>query len=222
MPMPPFRTRHVVAGALIALGLPGSAAAQRDRSAVGAQLGYARSWIRTNDPVANDILDGRQGAFIGLFFRRRVHSWVSLQPEVDFTIKGGDFERQADPVSTIARRSLELGYLEVPLLVRIAPPYRRNHIRPVVFAGASAGFQIGCSIRTDFAGDSIAISSCDALGNRRTVETSWLAGAGVQWETAGVSIALEGRFNQAFTAVFATDPSEPRNQLLAILLVLTL
>lgn len=207
---------------LLVIGLPTALEAQRDRSAVGAQLGFARSWIHTNDPAVNDATQGRQGAFVGLFFRRRIHPWVSLQPEVDFTIKGGEFETAEDPADPVAGRSLELGYLEVPLLVRIATPYRRNHLRPVVFAGVSAGFEIGCSVRTDFVSDSIAISSCDALGERRSVEGSWLAGLGVQWETEGVSMALEGRFSQAFTTISSDDPSEPRNQLLAILLVLTL
>ncbi len=206
--------------ALLTLVLVGRAEAQRDHSAVGAQIGYARTWIATNDEAINETFEGRQGAFVSLFFRQRVLPWLSLQPEVDFTIKGGEFDVLD---ASGARRSLELGYLEIPLLVRIAPKYQRNRLRPVVFAGASAGFRIGCSIRTTFANDSLAFATCDAISDEmRKIETSWLAGAGVQWETEGVSIALEGRFSQAFSTLFVNDPTEPRNQLLAVLLVLTL
>jgi hypothetical protein len=205
---------------VLALTLAGRVEAQRDRSSVGAQLGYARTWIRTNDDAINEVFEGRQGAFVSLFFRHQALPWLSLQPELDFTIKGGEFD-VLEPSG--ARRSLELGYLEIPLLVRLAPKYRRNHVRPVIFAGASAGFRVGCSIRTTFANDSIAVATCDEISDElQKVETSWLAGGGVQWETEGVSIALEARFSQAFTTLFKDDPTEPRNQLLAVLLVLTL
>lgn len=220
MPLRRHFYHAVAAAALLALAAD-PLEAQRDRSAVGVQLGYARSWIQTNDPATNEVLEGRQGAFVGLFFRRRVQKWVSLQAELDFTIKGGEFEAESAPGSG-ARNSLELGYLELPLIVRFATAYRRNYLRPVAFVGASVGFQIGCSIRTDFASDSVAFSTCDPIADRTTTETSWLAGAGVQWETEGVSIALEGRFSQAFSTLFPDDPERPRNQLLAILLVMTL
>lgn len=219
--MPTCRPRPLPALlAILTLVLTGRAEAQRDNSSVGAQLGYVRTWIGTNNEEINEVFEGRQGAFVSLFFRQRVFPWLSLQPELDFTIKGGEFDVLD---ASGARRSLELGYLEVPLLVRIAPKYRRNHIRPVVFAGASAGFRIGCSIRTTFANDSLAVATCDALADDlQKVETSWVAGAGVQWETEGVSMALEGRFSQAITTLFVNDPTEPRNQFLAVLLVLTL
>ena len=67
------------------------------------------------------------------------------------------------------------------------------------------------------------VTPLDSISDElQKVETSWLAGGGVQWETEGVSIALEARFSQAFTTLFKDDPTEPRNQLLAVLLVLTL
>lgn len=205
---------------LLSATLVREAAAQRDNSVVGTQIGYARTWIQTNNQEVNDIFEGRQGAFVSLFFRQRVHPWISLQPELNFTIKGGEFDL-VDLSGT--RRSLELGYLEVPLVVRVAPKYKRNHLRPVVFAGASAGFRVGCSIRTAFPNDSLTLTSCEEIEDQlSSVETSWLAGGGIQWETEGVSLALEARFSQAFSTVFADDPSRPRNQLLAVLLVMTL
>jgi hypothetical protein len=206
---------------LLLAALPGQGAAQRDRSAVGAQLGYARTWIETSDEATNAFLEGRQGAFVGLFYRRRVQSWVALQAEINFTTKGGAVDLTDDP-TPVEGRSLEVGFLEVPLLLRLATPYRPNRLRPVAFAGASVGFRIGCSVRTDFANDSIALSDCTGVVDQRSVEPSWVAGGGIQWERKGVSLALEARFTQAITSTSEESVNDPRNQLLAILFVLTL
>lgn len=216
--------RRLPAAALLAaLALPalaGRASAQRDRSAVGAQLGFARSWIGSNDAQVDAALEGRQGAFVGLFYRRRLLSWLAAQTELNFTTKGGELDVPADPF--VVQQSLEIGFLEVPLLARIATPYGPNRIRPVLFGGASLAFRIGCSVRTDFANDSIALQGCDGTGGQRSVEPSWIVGGGVQWERKGVSLALEGRFVQALTPTAEGAPGDPRNQLLAILFVMTL
>lgn len=212
----------VTTGSLLLLALlPGEAAGQRDRSAVGAQLGYARSWIETTDDETNAFYEGRQGAFVGLFYRRRMVPWAALQAEVNFTTKGGAVDLSTEP-SPVVGRSLEVGFLEVPLLLRLATPYAPNRLRPVAFAGASLAFRIGCSVRTDFANDSIALQGCDGIVDQRSVEPGWIAGGGLQWERSGVSLALEARFTQAFVSTTTSAPDNPRNQLLAILFVITL
>ena len=198
---------------------PSRAVAQRDRTVVGGQVGYARSWISTSSDSLNNLSEVRQGAYVGLFVRMRVFKWVSLQPEVDLTIKGGTYPLPGTPAGY--RTNLEFGYLEVPLLVRFAPSLtgKGRGIRPVVFGGASAGFDLGCTLTTTSPADSIALSSCD--GTFRSMEWSWLVGGGVQWNLKGVSLGLEGRYMEAITS-FTDSPLEPKNHLFAILLVLTI
>jgi hypothetical protein len=198
---------------------PSGAAAQRDRTVVGGQVGYARSWISTKSDSLNDLSEVRQGAYVGLFVRTRVFKWVSLQPEIDLTIKGGTYPLPGTPAGY--RTNLEFGYLELPLLVRFAPSLngKGRGIRPVVFGGASAGFDLGCTLTTTSPVDSIALTGCDATF--RSMEWSWLVGGGVQWNLQGVSLGLEGRYMKAFTS-FTDSPLEPKNHLFAILLVLTI
>ena len=62
----------------------------------------------------------------------------------------------------------------------------------------------------------------DGVVDQRSVEPSWVAGGGLQWERKGVSLALEARFTQAITSTSENSPNDPRNQLLAVLFVLTL
>jgi len=195
------------------------AAAQRDRTVVGGQVGYARSWISTNSDSLNNLSGNRQGAFVGLFVRTRIFKWVSLQPEIDLTIKGGTYPLPGTPAGYTT--NLEFGYLELPLLVRFAPSIsgKGRGIRPVVFGGASAGFDLGCTVATTNPVDSIALSGCE--DTFRSLEWSWLVGAGVQWNLKGVSLGLEGRYMEAITS-FSDSPLEPKNHLFAILLVLTI
>jgi hypothetical protein len=204
---------------LLLLGIPGNAAAQRDRTVVGGQVGYARSWITTNDDALNEASENRQGAFVGLFVRTRIFKFVALQPEIDLTIKGGTFPLPGAPAGSTT--SLEFGYLELPLLVRFAPSLsgRGRGVRPVVFGGASAGFDLGCTVSTRSPADSVALTACDAAF--RSVEWSWLLGGGVQWNLQGVSLGLEARYMKAITS-FTDSPLEPKNHLFAILLVLTI
>jgi hypothetical protein len=198
---------------------PSGAVAQRDRTVVGGQVGYARSWISTTSDSLNARSEDRQGAFVGLFVRTRLFKWVSLQPEIDLTIKGGTYQLPG----TLAgyQTNLEFGYLELPLLVRFAPSLngKGRGFRPVVFAGASAGVDLGCTVATTNPVDSIALTGCDATF--RSVEWSWLVGGGIQWNLQGVSLGLEGRYMQAITS-FTDSPLEPKNHLFAILLVLTI
>jgi hypothetical protein len=198
---------------------PTGATAQRDRTVVGGQVGYARSWISTSSDSLNNLSQSRQGAYVGLFVRTRVFRWVALQPEIDLTIKGGTFPVPGTPAGY--RSNLEFGYLELPLLVRFAPSLsgKGRGIRPVVFAGASAGFDLGCTVTTTSPVDSIALTGCEQTF--RSVEWSWLVGGGVQWNLQGVSLGLEGRYMQAINS-FVDSPLEPKNHLFAILLVLTI
>jgi hypothetical protein len=198
---------------------PSQAAAQRDRTVVGGQVGYARSWISTTSDSLNAESEDRQGASVGLFVRMRVFKWVSLQPEIDLTIKGGTFPLPGTPPGS--RTTLEFGYLQVPLLVRLAPSLngRGRGIRPVVFAGASVGFDLGCNVTTSNPVDSLAVNGCDETF--RPAEWGWLVGGGVQWNLKGVSLGLEARYMKAFTS-FIDSPLDPKNNLFAILLVLTI
>jgi hypothetical protein len=217
LPRPQPCVRFLLPALLFAA--PTGAAAQRDRTVVGGQVGYARSWITTTSDSLNAESEDRQGAYVGLFVRARVFKWVSLQPEIALTIKGGTFPLASTPAGS--HSTLEFGYLELPLLLRFAPSLtgRGRGIRPVVFGGASAGFDLGCTVSTTNPADSLALAGCDQTF--RSVEWSWLAGGGVQWNLQGVSLGLEARYMKAITS-FVDSPLDPKNHLFAILLVLTI
>ena len=217
-----------VAGLLLG-ALPASA--QRSTRAVGFQAGYASARLRTE---GLDALQSRQGAFVGIYYRARVLSWLTLQPEVDFTIKGGEVPL-GDVTSSIQSLSLDLGVLEIPLLAKVAPPYRRESIRPVVFGGASVGLEVGCSRTLVGQGEVRSVDCNDSetltLGSDTlevsplgvpSPDVSWVVGAGIQWERKDIGIGLEARYQRGLRQVLPDAGTPIYNELWAIVLALTI
>ncbi|HEX5634803.1 MAG TPA: outer membrane beta-barrel protein, partial [Gemmatimonadales bacterium] len=187
--MPRPRPAALWVALLAALALARPVEAQRSPKAVGFQAGYADAGLSVEG--LDDGLESRAGAYVGVYFRARLLPWLALQPEVDFTIKGGEIPTGGLLPVDLVR--LDLGVLELPLLVRISTPYRRESIRPVVFGGASIGFEIGCS-RTLVTQSQVRSVECDRSGTVtvgegsieveplevRSPDVSWVLGGGVQ------------------------------------------
>jgi hypothetical protein len=218
----------IAAVALLLGTLP--AAAQRSSRAVGFQAGYASARLRTE---GFDALSSREGVYVGIYYRARILSWLTLQPEVDFTIKGGEVPLGGITTS-LNSLQLDVGVLEIPLLLKVAPPYRRERLRPFVFGGASLGLEVGCT-RT-FAG-ATQVRSVECSGSETLTfgpdtvvvspleipspEASWIVGAGIQWELKDISIGLEARYQRGLRQVLDL-PTKVRNEMWAILLALTI
>lgn len=224
----PCRPLALAAAALLLGTLP--AAAQRSSRAVGFQAGYANARLRTEGLEA---LTNREGAYVGVYYRARILSWLTLQPEVDFTIKGGEVPL-GELTTSIRSLSLDLGVLELPLLVKVAPPYRREAIRPFVFGGASLGLEVGCTrtlvgeteVRSvecsasevlTFGADTVVVSPLEVP----SPEASWIVGVGIQWELKDIGIGLEARYQRGMRQVLPI-PAKVRNEMWAILLALTI
>jgi len=218
----------LAAAALLLGTLP--AAAQRSPRAVGFQAGYASARLRTEGLEA---LTSRQGAYVGVYYRARILSWLTLQPEVDFTIKGGEVPL-GNLATSVKSLSLDLGVLEIPVLVKVAPPYRRESIRPYVFGRASLRIEVGCTrtlvgeteVRSvecsasevlTFGADTLVVSPLEVP----SPEVSWIVGAGIQWELKDIGIGLEARYQRGLRQVLPI-PTKVRNEMWAILLALTI
>jgi hypothetical protein len=229
--MPRLRPAAVGAALLATLALARPAGAQRSPKAVGFQAGYANAGLEIEG--LGDALESRAGAFVGVYFRARVLPWLTLQPELDFTIKGGQIPSGGLlPVEFVR---LDLGVLEVPLIARISTPYRRESIRPVLFGGASVGFEIGCS-RTLVTQTQVRSIECDGSGTitvgEGTVDVapievsspdvSWVLGGGIQWERKDINIGLEARYQRGLRQLLPDEPRAVRSSLWAILLALTI
>ena len=212
---------------------PSPADAQRNPSAVGFQAGYAYSSLISSE--VQEALTGRQGALVGVYFRRRVLPWLALQAELDFASKGGDIPTPDLEPGGLEALRLELGVLEIPLLVRIAPSYRRESLRPFAYGGMSVGLEIGCS-RIFLGPDLVQSVDCASSGtvpvfgnpievapiDITSPEVSWLAGLGIQWEHKDINLGIEARYQRGLRPVLASGDIDLRSQLIAILIALTI
>lgn len=97
--------------------------------------------------------DFRSGLNVGAFATVPVGRTVAIQPEVLFSRRGArraayDYsdvpaDGDAPPVGSFLGERTTHDYLEIPVLLKLSPSSSGDFVRPVFFAGPSAGFLLG-------------------------------------------------------------------------------
>ena len=187
--------------------------AQRPRPAVGAQVGYSRSDI--SGPDANGIRS-RQGALTGVFLYFPVRTGVAVRPELLFSLKGGRTLAQIDGGGT-ATLDIELAYLELPVLLHVAPAVGR--FRPVFFGGPSPALQIGCDLQLVLQPEPLRVTCSEADITFREWDLGLVMGGGVEAHLNRATLALEARYTAGLRSILADARVDNRS--FAILLALT-
>jgi hypothetical protein len=112
---------------------------------------------------------------------------------------------------------IELAYLELPVLLRFAPPGR---VRPVLFAGPAPALQIGCDFSFVFPTDSARVTcGRDEITVIREWDIGLVAGGGIEWRFVQAALAIEARYTAGLRSIL--DDVQIRNRGLGILLALT-
>jgi hypothetical protein len=163
------------------------AAAWFTRPAVGVELGYSRTDFALGG--GGNLLASRQGAISGVYLQFPMRDYLAVRPELLFSLKGGR------TIATVGGQpgdiDVELAYLELPLLLRASIP--TGALRPVLFAGPSVAFQIGCdfTFHTDL---TRATCGQDSLTNVPEWDFGLVGGGGVEMRLRRATIALEARY----------------------------
>ena len=197
---------------VLSLGTATGAAAQR-RATVGAQVGYSRA-----DLVGRDAeqIQSRQGALSGVFLQAPLGRFLALRPELLFSLRGGRTEVGVEGAGP-AVLDIELAYLELPVLLRFAPPGR---VRPVLFAGPAPALQIGCDFSFVFPTDSARVTcGRDQLTVVREWDVGLVAGGGIEWRFVQAALAIEARYTAGMRSIL--DDVQIRNRGMGLLLALT-
>jgi hypothetical protein len=184
----------------IAIGLTAPPLAMtQERAAVGAQVGYSRADLTGEN---SSLVRSRQGAVTGVYLHLPVGSIASVRPEVLFSLKGGRTLFLIAGTDDIAELDLELAYLELPILARLALP--RGRFRPVLFGGPTVGLQIGCDIRFMFAdttSNTRATCGEPVASLVREWDVGWIAGGALEMHLPRTTLALQGRYSAGFRSV---------------------
>jgi len=178
------------------------------------QVGYSRADLW--GPGAQGI-EARQGAVTGVYLSAPLGRNLFLRPELLFALKGGRTGLILDDGST-ANVDLDLAYIDMPLLARVTIPTGR--VRPVLFAGPSVGFQIGCDIQVITA-DTTARFSCDSgqVVIFRTLDFGLVGGGGVEVGWAQSALSFEVRYTSSIRSI--VDGGRVRNRAFDVMLALT-
>jgi hypothetical protein len=152
----------------------------------GVKGGVNFSSITFESPDEDTSLDWRVSAVVGGFMRFPLLSWMDLQPEVLYTVKGG--KEEAFGISS----AVLLDYLEVPVLARIPFAGRKYFI----VAGPYVGVRMRARTRTEFSGSTEELDISDSV---ERLDYGLSAGGGVEIG----SMVIDGRYSFSLSDIDA-------------------
>ncbi len=204
---------HLLASFLLIAAVP--AAAQDEHSDLGFQLGYSRARF-SNDQ--SGLAESRNGSLFGVFLGTPVAGPLNAQAEIFLSKKGGGLSTVVETVPI--QVSVQLVYIEVPLLARFVVPLG-GRLHPNVFGGGSLGLNIGCDIQAEVPG-LLAQQACDEAGDVsvNTFDFGAVIGAGFEYDWRDSNARLEIRQTIGLREVSPGDTA--KNRAWAILVGITL
>ncbi|HEU5171267.1 MAG TPA: porin family protein [Gemmatimonadales bacterium] len=192
-------------------------AAQGEHSDLGFQLGYSLAGF-TDQPAG--LGESRSGSMFGVFLGTPVAGPLSAQAELSLAKKGGGLSTVVRDIP--ARLSLQLVYIELPLVARVAVPVG-GRLHPNLFGGGTVALNIGCDIQAEIPG-LIPQQECSDTGGTavevHTFDYGLVVGAGVEYDWRHSAARLEVRRTLGLRPVTPGDPAE--NRAWAILFGITL
>ena len=150
----------------------------------GIRGGINVSKTSTSGEGEGDSLDWQPRGVFGGFVTWRFISWLELQPEVLYAMKGAKSDE-------IVEAKLLLDYLEVPVLARVT---RGASIRYYIAGGPSVGLLLRAKTRADFGGS---VEEIDIKDDLEPVDFSVVVGGGVEFG----SIVVDGRYTHGLTNI---------------------
>ena len=206
--MPVVKRYSLALVLLLMLSRPTIGAAQLGSVSLGALIGYSRAGLVGDDAQG---LTSSAATLAGAYVRIPVASWFAVEPELLFARKGGS--SLALPGQTTGDLDFEFVYLEVPVLARFATVLGK-FIRPVLFAGPSVAFIIGCDVQLNGAGGPVR-QPCDTA-SVTSVDASAVIGGGFELGLGNSVLGVEFRYIRGLRQV-TTQPLDIKNSLWGIL-----
>ena len=157
---------------------------QREPPAFGLVGGLNLANMHGSDVTGNKM---RATFHVGGAVTVPLGSSLFFQPNVLYSMKGPKLD-----VGSGVSGSLELSYLEVPVLLGIRFPMKGSSTRPYIAAGPYVGFKTGCKVKASSGGTSASMN-CDDPSFGMTVKSTDFGvalGGGVQFGR----LAVYGRY----------------------------
>lgn len=144
------------------------------------------------------------GAFISL----NIGEALAIQPEVLFTTKGTLYEETVKDESI--RLKTELDYLEIPLLLKLSLPPKKDVAKLIIFAGPAIAIKLDSKSRKEVL-DEIEEK---VLDNVKDNDYSLVVGAG--FDLGG--FIIEGRYTLGLTPIDGDEEIDIKNKVISFMI----
>lgn len=190
-----YRTALLAIACSIALA-PAGARAQE--ITLGVKGGLNISNLSVDAPDDPDFgFDSQTDFLVGGFAQFAFGQHFAVQPEVFYSKKGAR-SRDSDPATT-----LNLNYLEIPILLMWRLASRESPIYPILYTGPSVAFETRCQVTGKQDGVSVSFDCDDPLlgGELQTAKTDFglVFGGGFEILYSKLTIQLDARYNLGLT-----------------------
>ncbi len=112
-----------------------------------------------------------------------------------------------------------LDYIEIPLLLRIAPPMGNSSMTPAFGLGVTAGFEIGCSVEVEGEGVE-AEADCDAGGEEgidtKSFDLGLTASVGADFAAGNMIVAPFARYTYGLTNIVDAEDADVKNTVILV------
>lgn len=203
------------------------------QTSFGVLLGGVASNLSGVDLSADDLFGGRSqlkdrlGFQAGIYVKRALNTTWSLQPELHYTQKGATFEN-GDNSSVVGSMHVDLGYIEVPVLLRA--DFGQGRIHPFVVAGPTIAMRLACDVTLSASNASLTRTceqfddgSAGATDPFKKSDVGGIVGIGLVGRAIGREVSAQVRYGRGFTSVVADDASTTqtaKNRVLSVVFAL--
>ncbi|MEO8577226.1 MAG: porin family protein [Gemmatimonadales bacterium] len=184
--------------ALCVTAVPPASAQKTSGMTIGVMAGVNYTKV-TQDPEPTDVsYDYRTGWLVGAFLGVPINAMVSIEPQVFYSEKG----TKISATQGSAEGEVKLGYVEVPLLLKLWIPASGN-VEPYFFAGPEFEYNSSCKVK----GSAFGITSeTDCEGSQADIDiksTDFAAtgGAGIQFLMGRQSVRVDARYTYGLTDI---------------------
>ena len=187
-----MRRAFVVAAFAAAMATAGDVSAQAFQ--FGPMAGVSIANFSGDD--AEDS-DSRTGLFAGAqVVWQSPGALFGLETGAAYVQKGATIQDDIEGEGTI-----ELSYIEVPVLLRVAPPMGSSSFTPAFALGASVGFEVGCNLSGEGDGVDVDVDCEEAEVETKSVDFGLTASAGVDVPVGGMTLAPFVRYTHGLTNI---------------------
>jgi len=147
----------------------------------------------------------------GVFFTLKLNDLLAIQPEILYSQKGPKWDAPLGGVAFVG--TVNLDYLEIPVLVKILIPVGANAaIRPNLFAGPYLGLKMSARLKGTWGATTIDRT----MDQIKSTDLGYVLGVGSDFVVGKGKITLDVRYGMSFSTI-ATD-STMKNQTISAMI----